>query len=389
MGTKYFKIIIIVLFMLTVLTGSNNFAQKLNNNFRRNEKDTTNKSINKTFTEKIIEINEQIELKPNDIDLISRLGNLYLESGFVNEAKKFFEKAYELDSENLENTINMVKVNFLAGNFDLTEMLLLQAEISHPNSFEVFNNLGQVYLVSGQIKKSEEYFRKAEVIDSTNYDVLNSLGFLFQNTGRLELAKEYWYKLIDLYPDDELAFINLGILHGANNEINDALIHFNKAMQKNSNNKEIYYNLGIIYLNNNLLDEAQYNFEKVIQIDENSFNAYYAIIVLHTNQNKYQEAMKVANKLSVRKYNYPQLHLALSLIHYLKENYQEAIRQAQIEISLFPDRPEALILLGGLYREIGDRENESKIGTEIKKKFNISLDDIGDIGTGLLSNKLR
>lgn len=116
-----------------------------------------------------------------------------LQSGELQKAKFFFQKAIEID------------INHTGAN----------------------NNLGIVYKELGDLEKAKNCFQKVINIDPSKEKAHNNLGIVFLQSGDLNNAKKSFEKAINIQSNYTNAYWNL---HGLSSNIDEALILLNKII---------------------------------------------------------------------------------------------------------------------------------------------------------------
>lgn len=109
----------------------------------------------------------QINSNPADGHAYHQLGIIYGESGELEEAKKFLEKAQSLLPDNPEVLNNMANLHFLLKNYAAAQQAYEKAAVLDPADPYVLVNLSLCYLKLDNKEKATETFKKATKIDPT------------------------------------------------------------------------------------------------------------------------------------------------------------------------------------------------------------------------------
>ena len=108
---------------------------------------------------------EILKKNPDDYSAMMQIGIIYGESGEVNEAQKYFEKANVLSPDNAVIRNNLGNIHFLKGEYkEALSDYQLAAEIDPADPY-ILVNLTKIYLRLDQRDKAAEAFRKAIAID--------------------------------------------------------------------------------------------------------------------------------------------------------------------------------------------------------------------------------
>ena len=109
----------------------------------------------------------QINMNPNDGNAYHQLGIIYGESGELDEARKFLEKAETLLPGNAEVTNNLANLHYLKGDYQLARVAYEKAAELDPADPYILVNLALCYLRLDNREKATETFLKATKKDAT------------------------------------------------------------------------------------------------------------------------------------------------------------------------------------------------------------------------------
>ncbi|MBL7684271.1 MAG: hypothetical protein JNK00_13010 [Flavipsychrobacter sp.] len=109
---------------------------------------------------------------PSYYVVYTRMANIYLRYGEYKEAKYFFKKSYEIDSNNLSNISNMAIVSAYLKDFTTGDKYIGKLEKLNltKNTF-IYRPLGAYYLKSKNIEKAKYWLHKALRIESHNPEI--------------------------------------------------------------------------------------------------------------------------------------------------------------------------------------------------------------------------
>lgn len=109
----------------------------------------------------------QINKNPNDGNAYHQLGIIYGESGELDEARKFLEKAEALLPGNAEVTNNLANIHYLKGDYPAARLAYERAAEQDPADPYILVNLTLCYLKLDNREKATETFRRATRKDAT------------------------------------------------------------------------------------------------------------------------------------------------------------------------------------------------------------------------------
>jgi len=109
----------------------------------------------------------RLNKNPNDGNAYHQLGIIYGESGEVDEARKFLEKAASILPGNAEITNNLANLHYLKGDYQAARLAYEKAAELDPADPYILVNLSLCYLKIDKREKATETFQRATKKDST------------------------------------------------------------------------------------------------------------------------------------------------------------------------------------------------------------------------------
>jgi tetratricopeptide (TPR) repeat protein len=185
---------------------------------------------------KLTEICERaVGAQPEDIGLLTELGNAYLQSGEAKRACDIYEKLIGIESDN-----------------------------------PVFYcQWGEALFAAGLIKESEKAYLKASEIDSDQPDrYYFKIAVLFQQVGNYRESEKLLNKCIAVNPSNPLYYCSLGDILVGQGQLQDAQAAYETAVQCDNSGAGAYYNrLGHALMKTNNFSQAVEAFKSAITYD--------------------------------------------------------------------------------------------------------------------------
>ncbi|MBI5727817.1 MAG: glycosyltransferase family protein [Ignavibacteriales bacterium] len=148
---------------------------------------------------------------PYSSEIVNNLGVINELSGFYDAAMKNFNRALELDAENVDALYNLGNLYLTARKYDEAAGYYHQVLRINEFYFKAYNNLGVVYQQLDELEKSEQYLRKGLEIQPDFPELLNNLGNTLRMKNSLEEAKSEFSRAILIRPKFAEAHKNLGM----------------------------------------------------------------------------------------------------------------------------------------------------------------------------------
>jgi len=179
-------------------------------------------------------------ISPNSFKAHNNLGNIYRNTGRLDEA-----------------------------------IVELQYALSLYNDYiDAHNNLGVTYRKKGMIKEALLEYQRALQINPHYPYAHNNLGVLYAKSNYLDLAINEFNNAVANKPDYADAYNNLGATYIRKGLYEKAIQECLKAVKYNNRYIDAYYNLGTAYFNNKQLDQALEITNLVLSIDPNHRDAH-------------------------------------------------------------------------------------------------------------------
>jgi len=317
-----------------------------------------------TNTEKLLQ--EIIEGKGPQADIYTHvnMGNVYFSLNLYEPALEEYEKALDMDKNNVFAKINQSYALYKLDEKEtaLTNLSLITVE--EPNNAIAYYLKGLIYKETLKYDLAiTEFERVAELIPQ-NYNLISELAQLYQDNDQLIEATEAYVNLGKLksspyilenflaYEKNATVYLNLGDYYHSVGKVDKAITAYNQATQFTDDDKSVamaYYRLGIIDLKGEKY--AQAIKEKILsqntyplRMKEFTFDhfalAFIEIGDMHYNGGNLQKAAKnyeLAIQLVDSDPISSKAHYKLGLTYYRSEDYENALREGEAALSLNPD----------------------------------------------------
>jgi Flp pilus assembly protein TadD len=176
--------------------------------------------------------------------------------------------------ETADNLLQRGKDRLEAGDYAEAVQRFEKALELEPDNVETLNKLGLAQYKLVQLEQAIETYTKALAIEPDNVDVMSNLGAAYYRFGQLDNAIEIYNRAMAIAPDDAGIRSNLAAAYfqkyepdGPTDYLDMALEQYNKAVELQPDLAEAYYGRGVVYLVLKRVDEAIAAFEKFQELD--------------------------------------------------------------------------------------------------------------------------
>lgn len=314
------------------------------------------------------EIEDLIQIRPDNPDYYILLAEVYLVNGFDDKALKSYNRAIEKFPNNsmiqlsiaeyyrgkgeYEKSLSHLKIAYadplldvdnkiktILSFFELAErdqkyrnslvelgQILLKA---HPENARVLTINGDISLAMGKSRLARDYFSAAIELDNSRYPIWNQLLFLEAELDMFDTLAYHSEQAIDLFPNQPFSYYFLGYANGRMKKYKEAAQAYESGVSLVLDNEplKIQFYLGMADAFNELesFEKSDKAFEEVLKLDSNNTIAlnnysYY----LSVREEKLDLALKMSAKCNKLEPNQSTYLDTYAWILYKLERYEDA-----------------------------------------------------------------
>jgi len=253
------------------------------------------------FKKALKSLKKELELEPNNVELLYKMGNLYHEANKTNKAIQYYEHAVKLNPNHIDALYNLgLSCEKVKNNNKAKECYkkIIRLHPSYIDSWKGLNNadslyekmikiykniigidpydldgwegLGDFYYGIKDYDKALVCYEKAVELASFDVDLWIKRGNSFAAIKEYKSATECYEKAIDIAPNQAISK-NIPIIKS-----------YEKLIEKDPKDVNLWINLGYVYEYMNNLDKAFECYEKALEIDPTHALARYKWNELYT-----------------------------------------------------------------------------------------------------------
>lgn len=256
-----------------------------------------------------------LQTDPENIELLSALGDLYERSGRDNESLPFYRSIVNID----------------------------------PSNVNALNSLGGIYRRLGRFDESIDVLQKAIIADEHNPQIYYNLGSAYNLKGRYDNAIYCFTKVIESKPDDVLAYNHLGHVYAKQKQYEKAISTYAQGLKIDPNHPVLHLNLAKCYEKIGAFEKSSMEFENALRYKPNWNDAIegYADLLMRNNHSRSaKELVQQAIKLNPGNMN---MHKKMGDVYAHQHNYAMAEHEYQSVIEKDPKNKNALSGLADVY----------------------------------------
>lgn len=271
----------------------------------------------------------------NNFIALGNVGGVLFESGRLDEAMDYYERAYAANPNSPE-TINSIGA-VLASRGDATAIEWFARAIAlQPTHADALFNMGNACARKRDYEQAALYYRRALQERPDNFEARNNLGNNLFKLGRLEEAIKEYRNALDYKADAPMVLKNLGEALAAKNQLDEAVTCYRKSLAL-TNDAGTHYALGMTLAVQGKWKEAITAYQAALTLNPTNAEAHYNLGYAHVMQKEFPLAEKHLREAL-------RLHPDFALAHFnlaevLKQTGQktEAIQHFRAALTIAPD----------------------------------------------------
>ena len=223
-------------------------------------------SLRKNEIDEAIKIFEEvINLSPNDTNLMSILGGLYLKKKDKEKSMKYYNKVLKIEKKYSKSLMGLESLYQNEGHEEESYNLLSLGNSSNPNSAYLWNNLGMWYLSKEKKIFASTCLKRALYLSPFEWIISFNLGLVYLKNEQYVSAFVHMNTAVNLNKNNYLIYLYLAIICGELNNDGNAKNCFERAVTLKEE-PIVYFNYIIFLLRKKLLKEASDNFQKLLKV---------------------------------------------------------------------------------------------------------------------------
>lgn len=238
------------------------------------------KYIQKDFETSVEYYNKTLEISPEDKDVLDYLSKSYQNMEELELAAEALERITEFE----DNKEIWLRIGNIYAELEYTD----QAKDAFSAAIEIDEDYFEAYQALGEILYTMEFYDEAikplEVASNAfpeDDDLQKKLAKCYHKTGKLESAIENYKQMVIDQPDNKTAYMNLAGAYRETNQNNEALKILNDLLKLAPDNPKVYLRLADVYIALEDFSDAIANANKAKEIDPELYSSYRVLASIH------------------------------------------------------------------------------------------------------------
>lgn len=294
------------------------------------------------------------ELLPQDAEAHRNLSAKLRARGRLEDALSALRKALTVDPKNPDALIDAADIQRQLGRPREAVTLYVWALQADPSRHDAHNNLGNAFLELGDAAEAARSYRRALRVRGEEPQILCNLGNALRQLGEFEEAMACSRRAIELNPTLAMAHNNLGLLLCARGDQSQAIGCFRESLRLNPRYIEALVNLGDALRNVGQRREALDAYREAVRLDPSRAASHCSLggaLLESRRPEQAADAFMAAISLDA---NHAAAYVGLATAFRALSLPDDAQAACSKALSIAPDRPDSLLMLGELRADRGD-----------------------------------
>lgn len=257
------------------------------------------------------------DVAPGFAPLYCVLGDIYLSTGYFEDAITEYKMAIWLDSFNIAAYRHLCRAFEEQGDYNQAIEIYNKLITLAPNIPDLYSNLANIYYIKGEFDLAISNYQTAITLNpnpSWTSIIAQTMGFVYQeNKSDPDAAISAYQTAYVLTPDDIDIYVNLGSAFYDKEDYNNALQIYRQALEFQPHNAKIHCNLGFLYWGKGDTEEAMKSYELAIKYNDAYDIAYNNLGVIYLDDlGRVKKSIELFRKAVETNPNYALAHFNLA-----------------------------------------------------------------------------
>lgn len=258
-----------------------------------------------------------IETAPGFAPLYCVLGDIYLSTGYFEDAITEYKMAIWLDPFNIAANRHLCRAYEEQGDYNQAIDIYNKLISLAPNIPDLYSNLANIYYIKGEFDLAISNYQTAITLNpnpSWTSIIAQTMGFVYQeNKSDPDAAISAYQTAYVLTPEDIDIYVNLGSAFYDKEDFNNALQIYRQALEFQPHNAKIHCNLGFLYWGKGDTEEAMKSYELAIKYNDAYDIAYNNLGVIYLDDlGRVKKSIELFRKAVEINPNYALAHFNLA-----------------------------------------------------------------------------
>eukprot|EP00823_Brevimastigomonas_motovehiculus_P007131 TRINITY_DN6147_c0_g1_i1.p1 TRINITY_DN6147_c0_g1~~TRINITY_DN6147_c0_g1_i1.p1 ORF type:complete len:482 (-),score=97.88 TRINITY_DN6147_c0_g1_i1:103-1548(-) len=217
-------------------------------------------TLQENFKEAIDIYLQASEFSPQNPEILTTVGLLYLRMGENDRAFDFLGSSLSFDPKNAKTVLAAGSIMQDHNDMEVALSKYRIAAVQTPNSAQLWNNIGMCFFGKQKYLAAISCLKRALYLDPFEWIISYNLGLVHLNTGQYASAFHYLSASVNLKPDFANSYMYLGVALARLDDFDNACAAYEKALEMEADHTfELNYSISLY--SHNQLDKAKLHFK--------------------------------------------------------------------------------------------------------------------------------
>jgi len=289
---------------------------------------------------------------PKIVQVLLRLGAVYLRTNDLDKAIQTFEAASQLDPTDPRSRFLLGILYANEKRFEEAAAQYAEVLTQDPSNLGALSYLADLYVLQEKLQEGLVVYEQLLQERPHSAPIHFNIGVLYAKVEQWEDAVEHMTKAVEINPNYLEARLGLAVGLELSGHLEDAREEFHKALALEPVNTQLIHYLGRISFRIGDLKAAEEWFTRYLSFKPKDLAAHLEVALLQIEQGRWEDAVgQIESALDVSAPQEPpaELFTALGLAHQTGKQYKKAEEAYQRAVQAAPKELKPYLYLGALY----------------------------------------
>ncbi|HAS88680.1 MAG TPA: hypothetical protein DCS48_05170 [Desulfovibrio sp.] len=324
----------------------------------------------KDWHQAILELQRLKDKRPDDLQIVAAIGDVYAIKGDKNLAKRIFS---DLTKNFPDSPIGEMKLAELARSQDKNSQAGQHYSAAlkiAPDSLAAIQGKVDIYILQHKYTAAIKFCNKLLQKYPDNARIYEFLGRVYAARGNFKAAETNFTRAVTLAPEWMLPYLRIGDLYVSNKKLKQGIAKFKEEVKKDGGNPGPQFILGLLYEQNGEYEKSREAYSKILeqqpgfQLAANNL-AYLLATRFADNGEHMEQALKLA-RIAANSQS-PEALDTLGYVLYLNGEYEQALHVLNSALQILPEFSAARFHKALVYYRGGRNDEAKKILNKLLK----------------------
>ena len=257
------------------------------------------------------------------VDLLYRIGSLYLEVDYFIYALRYFLYALGIYPESLNVLFELGYCYERLGELEKSDKYYNKYLDINPFSSSVWYNLGIVHTRNGDFAKALDAYDFALAVEPTNSSAIHNKANTLATIEKYKEAAECFAELLEFEPENPRIYASIGECYEKLGSYEVAIEYYNRSLQILPTLSEAHFGIGVVNLKTQRYNLALESIRKAIALEPENYDYWLGLAKVLFEMGNEEEAINAYREATTLNPDEPDAYIGLSEIMLFRESFSD------------------------------------------------------------------